>query len=99
MLRVYSIKNDESQLMFQVNMNKIVDKELEISSFEFFMQHKFILITTLENQIFFLSPEFEIMEIQFTSNANISETLVFEHEKSVYICFGLSNGQYVVENL
>ena len=37
MLRVYSIKNDESQLMFHVNMNKIVDKELEISSFEFYM--------------------------------------------------------------
>jgi hypothetical protein len=62
-LRAYSVKNDESQLLFKVNISKIVEKELEISSFEFYMQHKFILITTLENQIFFLSPEFEIMEI------------------------------------
>lgn len=76
----------------------MLDKEIEISSIDFYIQKSFLLITTLENQIIFISPELDIMEITFQSSQTITETLVFEHEKSVYLCFGLSNGNYIVEN-
>lgn len=55
-----------------------------------------ILVTTLDNQIFLISPKFDVKKIKFTppsdDNPSISESLVFEHQKVIYVCLGFSNG-------
>jgi len=61
-----------------------------------------ILVTTLDNQIFLISPKFDVKKIKFTplsnDNPSISESLVFEHQKVIYVCLGFSNGQFLVDN-
>jgi hypothetical protein len=41
----------------------MLKRDIEISTVEFYMDQRFLLITTLENQVIFLSPEFEMIEI------------------------------------
>jgi len=83
---------------------------LEITSVEFNIKTKMILATTLDNQIILISPRYEVKKIQLTplitpkatqvseEAPSISESLIFESQKVIYICLGFSNGQFLVEN-
>lgn len=109
-IRLYQVLNDLTELVFQFNLSELVAKEagddfvqdLDIASVDFCIKLKMIFVTTLDNQVFLISPKLEIKKINLSpteDNAQISESLVFEHQNVIYVCLGFSNGQFLVENL
>ena len=60
-----------------------------------------MLITTSDNSVFFLSPDFELKQINFEVEpeeevSRVTQSLIFELKGVMYLCLGFSNGEYAV---
>lgn len=115
-IKLYHVSSEITELIFSINLTELriaqlKDEEydtsevpeVEISSVELLMRAKMLMITTRDNQIYFMSPEFELKLIKLEREPEdeasiVSESLIFECNDTLFLCLGFSNGTFIIEN-
>lgn len=110
-IRVYQVFNDMCELVFKLSLTELLQQEeeesktvldYEVSTAEFLAQVKMMVITTTSNDVFLLSPNFELIKLKFDLPSEekiyITESLLFQFNQKLFVCLGFSNGNYLVDN-
>ena len=112
-IRLYEVHADLTELVFAINLTDLMIQkrkieeidysdvpDYEITSVDLLLKAKMVMITTLSSEIFMISDQFSTLNIKFEApdqNTTISDSLIFEHKSTIYMVFGLSSGQFLVE--